>query len=388
MLRAGLLGVLGVVCGVCPPATSQVGVPGLPGLPQVGAPGVPCLTTPVPPVSAPARPLRFGITPLLAGSAGAVQQPAAPEDETRAAAGLRALEPPHRRLVMRVNRVFESDGGAGIRRAVTLARRYARLGFSVESQVRYHPSSSQDGDMSAWEGYVRQAVRALAKNRSLVALTITNEVNFPVSPNTSDGAFKNPLDALVRGVVAARAELDRDGRGGVALGFSYAYRYLPDRDADFWKGIGARATPAFRAALDYVGVQLYPGLVYPPVLAPGQTAGDATLDALALVRRCYMPLAHLGRAVQLWITENGYATNLGHTESGQARNLATTIEDVHRYSGTLGVTDYRYFNLRDNRPNGSDLFDDVGLLRSDYTRKPAFGTLRRLVARYGVRAGR
>ena len=211
----------------------------------------------------------------------------------------------------------------------------------------------------------------------------TRWLNFPVSPNTSDGAYKNALDALVLGIVAAREELAQLGRADVALGFSYAYRYLPTSDADFWKGIAARATPAFRRALDYVGVQLYPGLVYPPVLTPGESAGDATLEALALVRGCYMPLAGLGRRVQLWITENGFATNLGHTESEQVQDLATTVDDVHRYTGTFGVTDYRYFNLRDNVPNGIDLFDDVGLLRVDYTQKPAFSAYRNLIANYG-----
>jgi hypothetical protein len=374
VLRAGLLGALSLVAGV--------GV-SPPSVPVVGAPGPPCLTVPVPPVSAPARPLRFGITPLLAGSAGGVQQPSAPDDPARDAAALRALRPAKRTLVMRINRVFESDGRTGIKRAVSLARRYARMGFGVESQVRYHPSDAQNGDMAAWTSYVRQVVRALAANRSLVALTITNEVNFPISSNTSDGSFKNALDALVRGVVAARAELRKRGRSGVALGFSYAYRYLPDQDAAFWKGIGARATPAFLSALNYVGVQLYPGLVFPPVLAPGQSAGDATLDALALVRDCYMPLANLGRRVRLWITENGYATNLGHSEAQQLANLNSTLAAVHRYSGTFGVSDYRYFNLRDNRAGGTDLFDDVGLMRADYSRKPSFGAFRRLVRRYG-----
>jgi hypothetical protein len=368
VVRTGLLGALGLLSGIGVPA------------PAVGPP---CLSVPVPAVSAPAQPLRFGITPLLAGSAGGVQQPAAPDDPAQDAAALRALEPRGRKLVMRINRVFESDGSAGIKRAVTLARRYRRLGFEVESQVRYHPSDAQNGDMAAWERYVRKVVRALAANRSVVALTITNEVNFPVSSNTSDGSFKDALDALVRGVVAARAELRKRGRTDVALGFSYAYRFLPDQDASFWKGIGARATPAFLGALDYVGVQLYPGLVFPPVLTPGQTAGDATLDALALVRDCYMPLGKLGHRVQLWITENGYPTNLGHSEARQVRDLSSTVTAVHRYSGTLGVSDYRYFNLRDNRANGTDLFDDVGLARADYSRKPAFRTFRRLVARYG-----
>ena len=58
---------------------------------------------------------------------------------------------------------------------------------------------------------------------------------------------------------------------------------------------------------------------------------------------------------------------------------------VHALSGTLGVTDLRYFNLRDNRPDGFDLFDDVGLLRTDYSPKPAFETYRRLIDRLGTR---
>jgi hypothetical protein len=116
-----------------------------------------------------------------------------------------------------------------------------------------------------------------------------------------------------------------------------------------------------------------------------ESAGEATVEALTLVRECYMPRAELGRRVGVWITENGYATNLGHTESRQAAELEDTVDLVHRYSGTLGVTDYRYFNLRDNRPNGTDLFDNVGLLRSDYSPKPAFGVLKELIRRVGTR---
>src|SRR3954451_22510368 len=119
--------------------------------------------------------------------------------------------------------------------------------------------------MPAWEDYVRKAVDRLAASPALVALTITNEVNLPLSANTSDGAFKNAVQALVRGTVVAHDELARLGRADVRLGFSYAYRYLPTADARFWSDIGAAATPAFRRAVSYVGVQLYPGLFFPPV---------------------------------------------------------------------------------------------------------------------------
>jgi hypothetical protein len=94
------------------------------------------------------------------------------------------------------------------------------------------------------------------------------------------------------------------------------------------------------------------------------------------VRRCWMPQAGLGDDVEMWITENGYATNLGRRLERQVNDLNSTLEDVCGYSGTLNVPEYRYFNLRDNRSSGGDLFDAVGLLFDDYSQKPAFSAYR------------
>ena len=229
--------------------------------------------------------------------------------------------------------------------------------------------------MAAWADYVRTAVRILGRHPSVKALTVTNEANFPVSPNTSDGSFPGVLQAIVTGVSAARKQLDRMGRPDVELGFSFAWRWLPTADAQFWQQLGSLATPEFRRALDYVGLQIYPGLVFPPASTP-QAAGDDTIEALTLLRDCYMPLAGFGSRVHLWVTENGYATNLGRTEAAQDVALGSTLDAAHRYSGTLGVTDYRWFNLRDNLSSGTDLFDAVGLLRDDYSEKPAFSAYR------------
>jgi hypothetical protein len=344
-----------------------------------------CLTATPPAPTAPPAPLRFGITPALAGSAGSTQGDSVPVDPAKELAALKALRPSGTRMVIRLNRLFESDGTAAIRRFAAQERRYAAAGFKVESQIRYHPAAAQDGDMAAWERFVRAATRKLARSRALVALDITNEVNLPLSSNTSDGAYKNAIDALVRGVVAARRALRQLHRRGVSLGFTFAYRYIPSADANFWTSLGQKATPAFHKALGHVGLQLYPGLFWPPLLLPGQSAGDATAEALTLLRDCWMPKAQLGSDVPVWITENGYATNLGHDEPRQVTELRSTVDTVHALDTTLNVTDYRYFNLRDNKPNGSDLFDDVGLLRSDYSPKPAFAAYRDLVAAYARR---
>jgi hypothetical protein len=135
-----------------------------------------------------------------------------------------------------------------------------------------------------------------------------------------------------------------------------------------------------------VGVQVYPGVVWPPVEIPGRSAGVEIAEALTLIRTCYMPKADLGREVDLWVTENGYPTKPGvNTEAGQAERLASSVEAVADHAGDLCVTDYRWFNLRDNDSDGVDLFSQVGLLRDDYSPKLAFAEYRREVTKLGAR---
>ncbi|HET9119727.1 MAG TPA: calcium-binding protein [Solirubrobacterales bacterium] len=360
------------------------------GAPPFGAPraqaqatGDLCLSAEPPALSAPPQRLRFGISPLAAGSAGATQIQPHPEDPAAALRELGRLRPHRRQLLLRLNRMFMSDGEAGIQRFAGLVDGYARAGFDAELQVRYHPGAGEEGDMAAWSRYVRRAAGVLGKRPSVKALAITNEVNFPISPNTSDGNYAGALQAIVTGVVAARRELDRIGRPDVELGFSFAWRWIPTSDADFWRQLGSLATPGFRRALDYVGLQIYPGLVYPPASAAA-SAGADTVEALTLMRDCYMPQAGIGRGVALWVTENGYATNLARSEGDQDLALRSTLDSIHRYSGTLGVTDYRWFNLRDNDSAGADLFAAVGLLRDDYSEKPAFASYRSYIQRIGT----
>lgn len=98
-----------------------------------------------------------------------------------------------------------------------------------------------------------------------------------------------------------------------------------------------------------------------------------------------MPKAGLGDEVELWVSENGYRTKpVVNSEAGQAERLISTVDAVAAQAGSLGVTDYRWFNLRDNDSDGADLFSQVGLLRDDYSPKPAFAEYRRAIRRLGI----
>ena len=300
--------------------------------------------------------LRFGIDPELAGSAGSTQNPAKPVSETRTLRALRALRPPGKQLVLRVNRLFESDGEAGIRRFKRIIDRYTREGFDTELQVRYHPSVAQRGDIAAWTRYVRHVVDVFGSNRHLRAMTITNEVNLAISPNTSDGAFPRAEQALVRGIIAAHREAVRHGYDQLRFGFTFAYRFDPATDAAVFAGL-RRGGAQFRRALGFVGVDYYPELV------PGRAAPipAATMQMMSTVRRRFMPLGGLGRTVPLRITESGYDTTPGTVTPRQQRRALVAIVDAVRHgANTFGVTDYRWFNLRDNLSTTSAFAEKAG----------------------------
>jgi hypothetical protein len=324
--------------------------------------------------------LEFGIGPRLAGEAGAGQTtPLVPEDPAKRDAALLRLKG-RRTMSVRLNRLFQADGQAGIRKFRRMARHYGRLGFDVELQVRYHPAPAQNGDIGAWLDYVRRVVRAFGPIRHVVALQITNEVNLTFSPNTSDGAYANAVQALARGVPAAKREARRLGYRRLRTGFNYAWRF-GDADADFWRAVGAAGGKRLRRATDWVGIDTYPGTYVP---ATFQNAGDALLEGIAQLRDCYMPLAGFGRRTPIHLEELGYPTGPGRSETAQAAALEAFVKTANRYRGTYNVTSLNWFGLRDNNSAGANFQSFFGLLRDDYSRKPAFGAYRRLVRGLGA----
>ncbi len=411
MRRAGCLGVLaallcgagagaGGAAGASSPLPGAVGASGvsaplpggiLPGLGGGGGPPDPYCTGSY--GGRPARaagPLRFGIDPGMSGTAGGVQLPSVPDDAARDLAEVRALRPADRQVVVRLNRLMWSDGEAGIQAFRQMVASYTRAGFEVELQVRYHPASGQAGNIAAWVAYVRHVVDVFGANRRVVAMTITNEVNVTFSPNTSDGYYSGAEDALIRGIEAAQAEAARRGYRQLRFGFTYAYRFSPAGDASFFSYLGTHGGRAFERALGFVGLDFYPGSIYPPVMAPGDSYRAELAQAAGVVRDCLAPKAGIGAGIPIWITENGVPTGV-LSEAQQAAALEQLVRAAHDYSGTYGITDYRWFNLRDSTESPpatlvGPTFASDGLLRADYGAKPSFGAYRALIGALGRRA--
>src|SRR4051794_38428306 len=326
--------------------------------------------------------LRFGINP--AGVAGALGPPVAPApDRPREdLADLAGLRPAGRPFIVRLNRFFWSDGAAGVHRFHRLVHRYASRDYGVELQLRYHPRPDQEGRIGRWARFLRGVTRRFGANRHVVALQVTNEVNFPpIAPDASDAAFRGARDALIRGVEAAHDVARRQGYRQLRVGFNWAYRNDPLSEMRFWDYLRDRGGRRFVASLDWVGLDAYPGTIFPPVEPLPGGYGDGMVNAMSVLRDCFMPEAGIPRSVPIRVEENGYPTGLGRSTATRAEALREMVGAVNRFRGTYGVTDYRWFDLRDHLTRDPNFQRHYGLLEDDYSPKPAFAVYRGLVRR-------
>lgn len=326
-----------------------------------------------------APPIRFGINP--AGEAGALgpEIPAVPGTARQTLAALEELWPRRGGFGVRLNRFFWADGHKGVLRFERLAKRYTRHGYLVDLQLRYHPRPDQEGDIKRWLRFVRKVVRRFGTNRRVRALQVTNEVNFyPIVPDASDSAYEGAREALVRGVKTAHRQTEKRGYQHLEVGFNWAYRTDPNRERSFWNELRERGGNKFVEALDWVGLDAYPGTVFPPAEA-GEGYRDGIVNAMSVLRDCYMPIANIPRSVPLKVEENGYPTGPGRPESEQMKAMEQMVGAVHEFRGNFNVTDYRWFDLRDHDSSSTNFQHHYGILRDDYSPKPAFELYQGLV---------
>jgi hypothetical protein len=319
-------------------------------------------------------PLTFGIYPGMTGQElpqGNIHRGVVPDDPARTAEALSLLQPAGRPLLVRSYIVYTGHGRAT---NVTPAEpiRYARDGRRLDLVACYR---SEDGDLTEWARFVRAMVRKYGPH--LDAFQVTEEPNNPHGDAGGDGSSPNVRQALVEGVVAAKDEARRNG-----LAFKVGFAATPSFDPsdDFWADLASRNTPAFAEALDYVGLDFFPD-VFRPV--PAGQIPLAIEGVLTHFRRVNLVAARIGDSVPVRVTENGWPTGPGRPADRQAEVLDTVVRTVDRVRTKLNVSHYEYFVLRDGDSTRPEMGAQFGLLRDDYTPKPAFDVYRRLIAELG-----
>jgi hypothetical protein len=329
--------------------------------------------------------LIFGIYP--GGSAGTVRGGvrATPDDLARQVAALDQLRAPGRPFVLHLYAAYSGPGSRSAAEQVgSEIGQYTAAGFEIELVVTYRPADGNPArDVPGYVAFVRDAVRTLGSTPRFVALQVTNEANIRTAPEAADGYYAGAGNALIRGVIAAKAEARRNGLDRLAVGFNWAYS-LDRVERSFWRRLG-RGGRAFRRALDWVGIDVFPETWGPR--SSGRDLPSATTktmrQALATLRNRYMGLAHIPPGVALHVSENGFPTGPRRTEATQSAVMQAAVTAVNAYRATYHITDYRWFDLRDADSSSASFENRYGLLNDDYTPKAAFNVYRRLIATLG-----
>jgi hypothetical protein len=323
--------------------------------------------------------LVFGIYPGgdNGGDEGLIQgRPADPAAIQQALAHLQGRAPG---FVVRVYERFcdASDVSGRPQRTPEAYAQYARDGRRLDLVLMFQSAS---GDVPGFLEFVRARVREHAPH--LYSVQVTEEANFTTGPDVIDGPYPRVREALVRGVQAAREELDRAGESRVLVGFSATPTFGPG--AEFWSALGALGGPAFTGALGYVALDFFPD-VFRPAAAdgqPGDVAGSV-LHVLGALREEWLPAAGIGPATPIHVGENGWPTRSDRPYDRQARVVDIVVRTLHRHRARYHVTRYTHFALRDAASDRDSIWHQFGILRDDYTPKPAFETYRRLVQELG-----
>jgi hypothetical protein len=328
-----------------------------------------------------APPLVFGIYP--GGEAGTVGPSGitVPAHPAKAISALQRLRPPDRSFVLHIYASYSGSvsPSAADQVGAEIAS-YTAGGFQIELVLTYRPVNGRPAiNVAGFTDFARATVRSFGTNPDFVALQITNEANIRNGPNVADGYYPGATDALIQGVIAAKAEARQNGFGQIGIGFNWAYSSDPG-EADFWRALG-RGGSTFKKSVDWVGLDVYPATWGPRTTGDdlAETAGKTMLTALATLRRL-MAIAGLGPTIPLHVSENGYPTGPGRTEAMQVDVMKAAISAVNAARTTYSITGYRWFDLRDSNSSSASFENQYGLLRDDYTPKPAFAAFHALVA--------
>jgi len=229
------------------------------------------------------------------------------------------------------------------------------------------------GNLAAWIEFIENTIARYGPY--IGCLQICEEPNLYDYPG--DGRFGHAVDDILTGVSIARQRIKQR-----ALSASVGFNVVPSSDPNdgFWREMGQRIDNSFVNSLDYVGLNFYPDVAEPLV---GEMTAEVA-NTLTHFREVTLRGAGIPGSVPIHICENGWPTGRCRYYTRQAEMIEQTVRTVYQLRGPLNISHYQLFSLRDADTANPDLQHQFGILRDDYSPKPAFETYRKLIAELGV----
>ena len=324
--------------------------------------------------------LTFGIYPLsVAGTPFGLA--AGPEDNYEMIQmALRDLRGEHRNLYPRLYLIYTKEWES---KMLSNADRWLEAGLLGDLTVGCGDWINQDQSMELenWLGFIHEVIDRYGSR--LASLQITNEPNL----SFMEGSKPYILQALTEGVIAAKKEV-RDRGLPLKVGFG-SVPESPASVTQFWENLNKAGGDRFIDSVDFVGHNFYVDVFDDKPLDINEIPAvvERTLRDL---REKALKSAGLPSSVPIKIAENGWPTgknpmiNLERSYAQQAKVLETIIRTVYRLHRELNISHYELFGLRDADSSKEDLFHQFGIMRDDYSPKPAYHIFKSLIQELGV----
>jgi hypothetical protein len=235
-------------------------------------------------------------------------------------------------------------------------------------------------ELESWLGFIRKVINQYGTQ--LASLQITNEPNL----SFMEGSKPYIMQALVEGVIAAKREV-RERNLPIKIGFG-SVPVSPAAVPHFWDNLAKTGGGNFIDSVDFVGHNFYVDVFddKPLDLKEIPTSVERILRNL---REKDLVTAGISASVPIRVTENGWPTgknpvaNVERSYERQAKVLETIIHTIYDLRLELNVSHYELFGLRDADSSKDDLFHQHGIMRDDYSKKPAYDTFKYLIHELG-----
>jgi hypothetical protein len=325
--------------------------------------------------------LLFGIYPLSAAGTPFGLAVGPEDDYKKIYASIQKLQGSSRKLFSRNYLIYTK---AWEEKMLLNAEHYLESGLLEGLTIGcgdWTDQQEQEIEFNGWLNFIRKVIVRYGPH--LTSLQITNEPNL----SFMEGSKPYIMRALVEGVIVARKEAQKHN-----LKLKVGFGSVPEGPAavpNFWETLAGNASEDFIASVDFVGHNFYVDVFddRPLDLKEISISVERTLRNL---REQSLVIAGIPSSIPIRITENGWPTGVNpvagieRSYMRQAEVLEEIIRTIYRLRQDLNISHYELFGLRDADSSKEDLFHQYGIMRDDYTVKPAYSMFQKLIQELGV----